>query len=192
MQIISVPHQTLRAKTLPVTNVTPEILTFISELGDTLIKKRNPRGVGLSSPQVDKNYRIFVTNLAEDDDDGHETTPALRAFINPEVISTSKHKTFGPNLDKPILEGCLSIPKLYGPVPRFEWVEYKFQEIVDGQLKTKYATFYDYDARVMQHEFDHLEGILFTDYILEYDLPLYEDSGSKMIELKNKDIIKHF
>lgn len=192
MQIIHVPHSTLRQIAQPVTAVTPELRTFIADLEKTLTTQRKPRGVGLSSPQVNESLRVFTTFLPEYDENGSESAPILKTYINPIVVSTSKHKTFGPDLDQPILEGCLSIPHLYGPVPRFEWVEYAFQVIENDVLKTKYATFYDFEARVMQHEYDHLEGILFTDYTQEFDLPLYDDSKGKMQPVKNKSLISKF
>lgn len=180
MQVIHVPHPTLRQVALPVTAVTHELVDFIAQLEKTLVGHRNPRGVGLSSPQVNNGWRIFSTYLSEYDEHDRELPPQIKTFINPEAISSSKEKTLGPDLRQPILEGCLSIPHLYGPVPRHEWIEYKYQVLEDGHLVTKYATFYDFEARVMQHEYDHLEGILFTDYIKEYDLPLYDDARGKM------------
>ena len=89
-------------------------------------------------------------------------------------------------------EGCLSIPIFYGPVPRYEWVEVEYQGLTNLELKNqpkikmKKARFGDFDARVIQHEYDHLEGILFTDLVLKNNLPIYIDEDGQWVEVKNK------
>lgn len=190
--IISVPHPILRQEAQPVQSVNEELLALISELESTLELQRKPRGVGLSAPQVDHSSRVFTTLLEDPQKSTQHPRSVLRTFINPEIISTSKNKTFGPDMDNPYLEGCLSIPKLYGPVPRWEWVEFQFEILIDGQRVKKYETFYDFDARVMQHEHDHLNGKLFTDYILEFDLPLYEENSRGKLIATTSSIAKKF
>lgn len=184
MQIIHVPHATLRATTLEVTEINGELLQFISELEETLEKKRHPRGVGLSAPQVDRSIAVFSTLLPQSGNE--KDSVEIRTFINPQLVSHSSSKTFGPDLSNPILEGCLSIPKLYGPVPRFEWVEYEYQWIKNGKLISEKERFDGFNARVMQHEHDHLKGILFTDYITQFELPLYSDESGKLQEIDRK------
>lgn len=173
-KIITIPNKTLREKAKKVLVVDKKLQNFISELEETLDKKRNPRGIGLASPQVDKLLRIFSINL-----DGIET------YINPKIIKTSKNVIFGPNNEDPILEACLSIPNLYGPVPRFSWIEVEFQIIEKNKLINKKSKLEAFKARVFQHELDHLNGILFTDYSLRYNLPVYK--GSKGDELEEVD-----
>lgn len=184
MTIIHVPNQHLRKKTHEVTELDDKVNLFIEQLKDTLDKKRNPRGVGLSAPQVDNSFSIFVTLLPPENNP--EAEPIMRTFVNPQIVKTSAGKTFGENSKEPLLEGCLSIPHIWGPVPRFEWVEMEFQVPKDGQLVNKKEKFVDFTARVMQHELDHLQGILFTDYTLEYELPLYDDSSGKFKEIDRK------
>lgn len=179
MQIIQVPHPRLRKTSNPVKEVNTDLLRFLDNLSETLEKKRNPRGVGLSAPQVDNPLSAFVTYLENE----HDNTPVMRTFINPQIIKSSDEKTLGDDLKKPILEGCLSIPNLYGPVPRWTWVEFEFDEIKDGKLQRSSERFYDFTARVMQHEYDHLHGKLFTDYILEFEFPLYNDASGKLVEI---------
>jgi len=188
MKIVHVPHASLRNKSKLIERVDDKLSTFITQFEDVLLKKENPKGVGLSAPQVNHSQAIFSTYLSERDDD---SDPILNTYINPEILSTSKDRTFGEDPSHPILEGCLSIPGLYGPVPRFSWVELGFEIIEKNAFKKKYKTFYDFEARVIQHEYDHLQGTLFTDYILEYDLPLYDDTTGKMIKINNK-IAKKF
>lgn len=184
MNIIQAPNNHLRTPTRVVTTVDQHVLSFIENLQETLDKKRKPRGVGLSSPQVEGEFSIFVTYLSpEHDEDGY---PVMKTFINPQIVKHSPGKTFGDDLEKPILEGCLSIQNMYGPVPRFQWVEFEYQFIEDGKLKSASERFSDFTARVMQHEYDHLHGKLFTDYILEFELPLYDDSSGKLKEIDRK------
>lgn len=189
--ILTVPQEILRKISVDVI-FDKKTLELSRELADTLFAKNNPKGVGLSAPQIGKNKRMFVTWLAPDPED--DPTPEnLEVFINPVIIGQSKEVTFGPDKDDPILEGCLSIPTLYGPVPRYEWVEVQYQTL-EGNLGSPISReqcFTGFAARVIQHEFDHLEGILFTDYSLKHDLPVYEFIGKKMKEI-NKDIVKAF
>lgn len=184
LDIISIPHPTLRNHALAVEHVDKKLIEFIQNLGVTLDATRKPRGVGLAAPQVDKLWRVFVTNLPpvrDPNSHAHE----LRAFINPVIVSTSRGQTLGQDSSDPDLEGCLSIPGVYGPVPRWEWVNLEYQIIENDTLVERSERFAAFPARVIQHEIDHLDGILFTDYILQYELPLYRhgDNGKGFVEV---------
>jgi peptide deformylase len=148
----------------------------------------NPRGVGLSAPQLGKNWNLFVTWLNADPD--KDATPQdLRVFINPKITNVSQQVTFGEDKDDPILEGCLSIPQLYGPVPRHEWIEIRYDTLENDDIRQKEERFESFMARVVQHEYDHLEGVLFTDYSLKYELPVYEHRGKSMVPI-NLNLIR--
>src|SRR5258708_4304609 len=176
MKIITVPHPTLRTIAQPVTTIDKKLKNFVNDLETTLAKKDNPKGVGLAAPQVDVKWRIFTTELAAQGDRSDEQNPAiLRAFINPEITDTSKGKVLGPTKKKQTLEGCLSIPGLYGPVPRWAKITLKYQVIQGDKLVIKREVFQDFAARVVQHELDHLNGVLFIDYSLTENLPLYKE-----------------
>ncbi len=183
------PHPTLRKKSEAVA-LDKKTIEVVRALEDTLYAKTNPSGVGLSAPQIGKNMNIFATWLAKD----VEQDPVkadLKSFINPIVTNHSKETTFGPNEEDPVLEGCLSIPGLYGPVPRYEWVELAYTTYHKGEFVTQEERFESFFARVVQHEYDHLIGVLFTDYSLKYDLPVYEFVGKKMNEI-DKTIVESF
>lgn len=194
MKIIKAPNQTLRTVASPVTNVDKKIIHFVSELELTLKNKDNPKGVGLAAPQVDKALRVFTTQLSKDNENFEDDDPEtqIRHFINPVIKKHSGKQVFGPQRDEPQLEGCLSIPKIYAPVPRFAWVELEFQIIKNSKLVGKSERFDDFAARVIQHELDHLNGILFTDYALEYDLPIYleNEQTGKLEETTNRSILE--
>lgn len=188
--LVLVPDQSLR---IPSKDVTFDKKTFelITALTDTLVAKTDPKGVGLSAPQIGKNQNAFVTWLAKDPEQD-PTMADLKIFLNPVIVDHSKETTYGADAEDPILEGCLSIPGIYGPVPRWEWVKISYQTTDHrSQLIEKTERFSDFDARVIQHEYDHLKGILFTDYSLKMDLPVYEFVGKKMKEI-SKDILKAF
>jgi peptide deformylase len=198
MNIITVPHPTLRTQAQPVTQLDGKVLQFIRDLGKTLEATRKPQGVGLAAPQVDKRWRIFVTRLAPSTPNqnttssktAREAAPVLRAFINPVLVAKSDQVSFGTNLEDPDLEGCLSIPGLYGAVPRAEWVELEYQEVVGDALETTRERFHQFPARVVQHELDHLDGILFTDHSLRYNLPVYrENLTTKRFEEVDRELI---
>jgi len=210
VKIITVPNQHLRRKAKPIEKVDKKLLKFLKQFNETLSKQDSPKGIGLAAPQVDKSWRIFATQLSNRDRTDYQP---LRLFINPEIIAHSKKTSFGPDEKKPDLEGCLSIPALYGPVPRWEWIELAYQIIENDisdpefcsqnsvgmkdtayKLVNKKEKFEDFNARVIQHERDHLDGILFTDYILEHDLPVYKvnEETDKLEEVKDRNILEIF
>lgn len=185
MKIITIPHPTLREVAQEVKTVDKKLVQFIAEMEETLAATVKPKGVGLAAPQVDRLKRIFTLNL-----DRNEKQDSLRSLINPVIVQHSAAQNFGPDKEDPYLEGCLSIPGIYGPVPRWEWIEVEFQVIDSDKLVTKNEAFSDFAARVVQHEMDHLDGILFTDYSLEFDLPLYvENKKTKKMEEIDKSLL---
>lgn len=189
MPIITVPHKTLRQKAQPVTKIDKRTLKSISRLEKTLLdtKKSTTVGVGLAAPQIDHSLSVFCTMLPERFDQTH-----LRTFINPVMIDHSTELILGetPRQKKPREEGCLSIPGLWGPVPRWTWVKYQFQVIANGELIDQEEVFKNFPARVMQHEFDHLQGILFTDYSLQLDLPVFKQTKGGGYEEVDKRILE--
>ncbi len=173
LPIIKIPHPQLRRVARPVPTVTPNLLNFAKLLAETLRQTKNPTGVGLAAPQIDQDWRVFATQL----DHG------IELFFNPVIAKHSNQTSFGEKEDDPDLEGCLSIPHLYGPVPRWQWVELEYDELVGESFRRTSRRFSEFPARVVQHEFDHLEGILFIDYSLKYDLPVYTaDSRADTME----------
>ena len=179
MKIIEVPNPILKQVSEPIKEIDKKILTFIQELEQTLINKKNPEGVGLSAPQIGKNIRIFTTWL--DKGNGRE----IKTYINPVITKASAKLTLGPNPEKPYMEGCLSIPNIYGPVWRHQFLTLQYLTINKdtNALETQTSKFASFPARVIQHEFDHLEGILFTDRSLEQSLPLYQEKNGDLVEI---------
>lgn len=184
-----VPSTTLRKQSTDL-KFDRKLVSFIKDLGETLYKHENPKGVGLSAPQIGKNWNVFVTLLPSNGDED-ATQKDLRVYINPKIISVSNEMTYGDDEEEPILEGCLSIPNIYGPVPRHQWIELEFDAITKVGFKKQQERFDNFFARVIQHEYDHLRGILFTDYSVKHDLPIYELKNKKMVEI-DKSLIKSY
>lgn len=192
MKIISAPHQTLRQTAVNVEQVDKKLIKFINDLELTLKNKDNPKGVGLAAPQVDKKLRIFTTQLSTTNNFDDEASLQIKHYINPIIAKHSGQQSFGGGKDNPQLEGCLSIPYIYAPVPRWQWVELEYSILKNGKLVPQKEKFEDFSARVIQHEADHLDGILFTDYALEYDLPVYFENKKtgELEETTNKTILE--
>ncbi|NCN82375.1 MAG: peptide deformylase [Candidatus Pacebacteria bacterium] len=164
--IVHIPHPALREVAAVVTEVDSKLLELSVLLTNSLKATRNPRGVGLAAPQIAVGKRMFAIQL-----EGN-----IKCYINPKIVDQSTDKILGPDGGEPRLEGCLSIPKIYGSVPRWEWIDLQYDKIIDGKLTTVKEHLNDFPARVAQHELDHLNGILFIDYSLTFGLPIYSEN----------------
>lgn len=158
--ILTVPHEILRRKSAPIERLTAEVQVKVIELISAMKDAHNPEGVGLSFPQIGYNLRGFVTYLEK----------RIKVYLNPILLDMSEEKTLGGTAERPTLEGCLSIPWLYGPVWRSKKVKIQAMDEKGHEFTKVLASF---PARLIQHEYDHLEGVLFTDYTLRDHLPLY-------------------
>lgn len=112
-------------------------------------------GVGLAAPQVGLPIRLFVVDLAALKEDDPELSAFKAVMINPEILEESEEET-------EYSEGCLSIPGISEKVIRPEWIKIKY---LDALFQEHTEEFDGFKARVIQHEYDHLEGSLFTDHI---------------------------
>lgn len=145
---------------------------------EALRSARDPEGVGLSFPQIGLNLRGFVTFLDR----------KMRIYLNPVVLDMSEEKTLGGSKERPTLEGCLSIPHLYGPVWRPKKIKIEAQDEFGNRFGKTLTSF---PARLFMHELDHLEGILFTDYTLKEHLPLYflDKEQDKFVEVQDPSAV---
>lgn len=140
MQIVYYPDPVLQKRAEPVDLSEPGLRAFVEEM---LVSMKEANGVGLAAPQVGRSIRLFVASDTADPRD------AL-VCINPEL------RAFGPAVE--MEEGCLSLPGIHAPITRPELVEMSWTDL-EGERRT--AEFDDLMARILQHEFDHLEGTLF-------------------------------
>lgn len=143
----------LRKKTSKVTEVDNKTIELIKNMFATM---RNANGIGLAANQVGADKAIFVVDISavEDYEDSKPIT-----IINPRIIERSEEKI-------EMEEGCLSIPEVRAKIERPKEITITYQDI---DLKEHTVRAGDIMARVMQHEYDHLLGILFTDYLASED-----------------------
>jgi peptide deformylase len=140
LKIVKYPNPILRKRAREVKEITPEIKELALDMAETMNKNQ---GLGLAAPQVGELKRIIVVSF----EDGP------RIFINPEIVKKSKEKEV-------IEEGCLSFPGLFLKIKRAKETEVKALDENGKEIQIK-----DYGliSRVLQHEIDHLDGILFID-----------------------------
>ena len=131
---------------------TPELKQFIADMYETLAQAE---GVGLAAPQVGKAWRLFIVDGNELAEDYPECKGFKRTFINPELIEESEETCS-------YSEGCLSLPGISENVVRPVSVRLRYQ---DEDFQEHEETFSGFAARIVQHEYDHLEGHVFTDRI---------------------------
>ena len=145
-------NEILRTKSENVTSV--ELRKFIRLAEDMVryIKNSDNGGVGLAAPQIGVNKRIIAVSLMRDGDDENYRTIAM---INPEIIEHADET----ELDN---EGCLSIPGEHGDVDRWKRIKVSY---IDTSLRPQSMLLSGLSARIVQHEVDHLDGILFTDRV---------------------------
>ena len=123
---------------------------LINNMWDTMY---NASGVGLAAPQVGQPIRLFIVDTAPMYEEGEEHNGIKKVLINPEIL-----EEYGP-IEK-FEEGCLSIPDLRGTVERPSFIKIKY---LDENLKEHTEEYDGINARVIQHEYDHIEGILFVE-----------------------------
>ena len=142
----------LRKVAEPVTKDFPNIKTVINNMFETMYRAD---GVGLAAPQVGLSIRLLVIDMAALKDDDAELAKFKITMLNPEILETSEETISAE-------EGCLSVPGIHENVNRHKTIKIKY---FDADFNEHITTFEDYKARVVQHEYDHLEGNLFTDKV---------------------------
>lgn len=145
LTVLRFPDERLRTKAKPVAEVTPEIQRIVDDMFETMYDEN---GVGLAATQVDIHQRIVVIDVSE-----NKENPLV--LINPEIINKSEQTFINE-------EGCLSVPGNYAKVTRHEEVTVKALDY-DGNEFTLEAQ--ELLAICIQHELDHLAGVLFVDYL---------------------------
>ena len=146
MQIINYPHPTLRHKSKVIHRVDAELREIVRQMFSLMYEAK---GIGLAANQVDMPLRLFIINSEGDPEEGEELV-----FINP-VLSQPEGQAQSE-------EGCLSIPGVSAPVSRPSQIHVEAYNLQGEQFS---ASLSEIMARVVQHENDHLDGILFTDRV---------------------------
>lgn len=175
MKILTTPDNFLHQKALPVEKLDKKLKEQIAQMIETLKSAKDPEGVGLAATQVGLNRRLFIVTF--------NGLPEI--FINPVLKNFSKATLFDvhPRSKDRWLEGCLSVPRLWGVVNRSYSVEVEYLTPVGDTLEKRTRKFEDVDSSYVQHENDHLDGILFTDRILEQGGEILEETANGLSPL---------
>ncbi len=162
LKVSRMGHPVLRKKVRPVppAEITAApIQRLIDDMAQTMLEYN---GAGLAAPQVHEELRVFVAQVVRDHEDEEEDDagqPEILALINPEIKPASRHV-------EEDWEGCLSIPDLRGLVPRHRDISVRAYDRTGRQIELQASGFM---ARVIQHETDHLDGVLFLDRMKSLD-----------------------
>ena len=165
--IVTIPNEVLTRTAKPVVNFDKKLHTLIKEMAAALRATKNPKGVGLAAPQIGVSLQVFITRPTG--------ASPIRAFINPVIVSHTDPKVEKEKKDAR-LEGCLSIPGIWGNVSRAPSLTIHFHDEL-GESRTENIN--GFHATIIQHETDHLHGVLFTQRVLEGKNILYRTTYDK-------------
>lgn len=154
----------LREKSKPVKKVDKDILKLLQNMEETM---HTDGGCGLAAPQVGVHKRVIIVMLNQSTDQ-----ELVLGMVNPEIVFHSEATYYDT-------EGCLSVPGVFDEVERYEDIVVKFLDKKGREQMLKLA---DLNARVVQHEIDHLDGVLFVDKIVE---------KAELVRAEKKGRVKH-
>lgn len=162
IKIVQAPNEVLSKKADRVEKIDQNVKNVLSEMKKALLAAKDPEGVGLAAPQIGKSLSIFIS----------KPTPKspIKVFINPKIVSEEEIKE-SKKSGHTKLEGCLSLLSIWGEVKRSPSIVLDFMD-EDGTQHVK--QFKGFMATIIQHEVDHLNGILFTERVLSQKGTLYK------------------
>lgn len=160
LPILKFPDPSLKEKSAPVERITPEVSGVIDDLLDTM--RASPGGVGISAPQVGVLRRIVAVDVSASKRGSREENHGLLVLINPEILAKGGRQI--------VREGCMSIPDYTANIERAQWV---LVDAVDREGKQVILESVGLEAVAIQHEVDHLDGILFLDRVSSIKTDLF-------------------
>jgi len=182
LAIVKYPDEILRGMSVAVENkVADKDREEIRDLVEVLQATKN--GVGLAAPQLGISKRFFGIK--------NEKTKVINVYINPEILDDYGEKKKFFEIEKkngdeePFMEGCLSLPEVYGQVARWDKIKVKWMSL-DGSFKIEVLA--GYVAIVFQHELDHLNGVLFVDHVKKSNGKLFREVDGKMTEISFEEL----
>lgn len=179
MNVVRAPDPALRVKTKPVKKITPGLIQTLNNMIKLTKTFKDPEGVGLAATQIGLTESFFVARL-HDTKQTPPSNPTQRknrwigygkdflAIINPKILSYSKRT-------KTYFEGCLSIPTIWGQVKRHISIKVSYQDTTGNNIA---KTLKGIPAWIFQHEVDHLNGVLFTERVLQQKGKFYKFTGT--------------
>lgn len=162
-KIYQYPEPVLRQETAPVTSFDENLKQLAEDMADTMY---DAPGIGLAAPQIGESLKLIVVDISKDRENERE----YMTLVNPEIVD---HEGF--QLDE---EGCLSVPELTSKVKRYKKITVSYQ---DPEGNAQELTTEDRFAVVLQHEIDHLNGILFIDHLSSLKRNLYKRKVKKWL-----------
>lgn len=172
--VIKMGNKKLATPSIPVTNFSDgELKELISDMQDTMKEKG---GVGIAAPQIGCNLRVVMFGFEYNERYPNEKPVPFTVIINPSIEVLSDETING-------WEGCLSVPGLRGLVPRYKKIQYSGYDL-EGNSISRIAE--DFHARVVQHEYDHIDGVLFPHRIKDMEFFGFEDALKDIIWPQNK------
>ena len=151
-EIVEVPDPRLRQISSPVEEVTDEVRELVSDMFETMYAAP---GIGLAAIQIGVPQRILVIDLQEPEEEGGEPVKDPHVFINPEIVQHSDQEV-------PYTEGCLSVPDQFAEVDRPDQIRARWLDLEGKQHEEELDGLL---AVCLQHEMDHLNGVLFIDHL---------------------------
>lgn len=158
--ILKYPHPVLKKMARPVESIDAEIASLVQDLIDTM--RAGPGSVGVAAPQIGAALRVCVVDVSKSRH-GKENNHGLLCMINPEIIAKSGSAV--------MREGCMSVPDYTGDVERATGITVRFLDSRSGEERELEAS--GFEAVAIQHELDHLDGVLFLDRIVSISTGLF-------------------
>ena len=181
LKVARMGHPVLRARARaiePGAITSPRVQQLIDDMFETM---HEYQGVGLAAPQVHESVRLFVAGFGPDDEDGDDRTRVpMMALVNPEITPLSPETVED-------WEGCLSIPDIRGRVPRSRQILVRAYDRRGKRIELKASGF---TARVIQHETDHLDGVLFFDRMKSFETLTFLDEFGRYWTGSDVDSVK--
>ncbi len=182
--IVTTPNDVLTSVAKPVERFDKKLKKIIRDMEETLKHTSDPVGVGLAAPQVGLSLRIFLARPSEEEKIMHFINPVIESITELDPAKTNPQKNKKKKNNK-LLEGCLSIPNIWGHLTRPQKVILSYQDWDGKAYKNTYTGFM---ATIIQHEMDHLNGILFTKHVLAQGEKLYRSSKNAKGEEEFEEI----
>ncbi len=181
LKIITVPNNILSSPTKFVTKIDDKIKKIVFDMEKVLVAQDDPPGVGLAANQVGLDLSIFIIKPT--------AKSSVKVFINPKILKskilnpksqTNPKSKIKKSKKKIKLEGCLSIPRIWGPVKHSDRIFLHYQDLT-GKEHLKWFT--GFEAIIIQHEVDHLKGIVFTQRSVEQKGQLFREENDELVKI---------
>jgi peptide deformylase len=172
LPIVTYPDKRLKIISEPVTEFNEELHTFLDDMYETMIKTN---GIGLAAIQVDRPIQVLIINLPNDDEEGLQDKANLLEIINPTLTYSEGTTSYQ--------EGCLSVPKFYEDVERFEKIAITYQDRHGNACSLEADELL---SIAIQHEMDHLQGKLFIEKLSYSRRKKFEKEYKKLLKEKKR------